>query len=373
MPLALYRKYRPRRLADLLGQEMTVEILRNASRQNRFSHGYLFYGPRGTGKTTAARLLAKLANCERRENVKNVRDEGEPCNECNACIAIDSGQSLDVIEIDAASNRNIEDVRNLRENVNLAPVTSRYKVFIVDEVHMLNTFAFNALLKTLEEPPAHVIFILATTELEKIPATIASRVQRFAFHRLPKDVIVKKLEFICHSEKIEAEKDALELIAVAAEGGLRDAESALDQITGSAPAVTLANAEAILGRAGLGKLAELGELLAARDIKAALTFIENMNEAGTASTHFTKDLVHYLRRVLSLKLNPALETLFLDDITANDISNMKRIAEKTDSEFMVRLLKALLAAYAEMRYSPFAYVPLEVAIVEALTFRANKN
>ena len=230
MSLALYRKYRPKVLADLLGQELTVTILQNAAKLDRFAHAYLFYGSRGTGKTTAARLVAKVANCETRSTDKKFHEKGEPCNKCRVCAEIDGGSALDVIEVDAASNRGIDEIRNLKEVVHTVPSSYPRKVFIIDEVHMLTGPAFNALLKTLEEPPEHCIFILATTEFEKLPATITSRTQRFAFKKLDKQTIIKKLDAICKAEKLQCEPEALELIAVAAEGGLRDAESLLDQI-----------------------------------------------------------------------------------------------------------------------------------------------
>ena len=229
MALAIYRKYRPRIFEDLLGQELISQILKNAASQNKFSHAYLFSGPRGSGKTTAARLISKTANCRTRQTDAAFAKLGEPCNHCAACAEIDRGQALDVVEIDAASNRGIDEIRNLKESVRLSPTSFPKKIFIIDECHMLTKEAFNALLKTLEEPPEHVIFILATTEFEKIPATIVSRTQQFHFKKIPLMRIFDKLKKIAKSEKMEISTGALELIAASAEGSFRDAESLLDQ------------------------------------------------------------------------------------------------------------------------------------------------
>lgn len=374
--LALYRKYRPKIIADLLGQELNVKILQNAAKQNKFAHAYLFYGPRGTGKTTAARLIAKLANCETRSQDKKFHLAGEPCNNCRACIEVDNGNALDVIEIDAASNRGIDEVRSIKEAVRTVPAYLARKVFIIDEVHMLTGPAFNALLKTLEEPPDHAMFILATTEVEKLPATIISRTQRFPFKKLSKDTILKKLESICRVENFEYEPEALELIAVAAEGSLRDAESLLDQVSSqifsqslkkqSRPLITAQMVEEVIGRVGWRRLYEFSSLLAKKDLSRALEYLNGLNESGINITQFAKDLIHYLRRVLSLKLNPGLTELFEKELTHNDIAELKEIGALAGVDFFVKLIKSLIRAYTDMRYSPFAVVPLEVCIVENL-------
>ncbi len=391
MSLALYRKYRPKVLADLLGQEMTVQILQNAARANGLAHAYLFYGPRGTGKTTAARLVAKLANCETRQKqlmeaptLKGGRSPdrsvgSEPCNKCRVCLEIDGGNGLDVIEIDAASNRGIDEIRNLKEVAHTAPVSYTRKVFIVDEAHMLTGPAFNALLKTLEEPPAHVMFILATTEYEKLPDTIVSRTQKFGFKKLDKETIIKKLETICEAEGLKYESEALELIAVAADGGLRDAESLLDQVHVlpakvseeklgglNAPTITLKTVEEAIGRIGFKKLNAFAKLLATKDLPKALERLNELSESGVNITQFAKDLIHYLRRVLSLKMNPNLEELFDKELTKEDIAGLKEIGAITEADFFIKLIKSLISAYSDMRYSPFAAVPLEVTIIENL-------
>ncbi len=343
-----------------------MSILQNAGREDRFAHAYLFYGPRGTGKTTAARLVAKLANCETRASDAKFKAKGEPCNTCRSCIEIDGGTALDVIEIDAASNRGIDEIRNLKEGIRLSPIASLNKVFIIDEVHMLTTPAFNALLKTLEEPPVHTLFILATTEFDKVPATILSRTQRFQFKKLPKKIIGEKLHMITRTEKLEADDEALDLIAVAADGGLRDAESLLDQVTAVSKNLTLATVEAVLGRFSYKKLHSFAELLAKKDLAKALAYIESMNETGDNLVQFTKELIHYMRRVISLKLSPGLALLFENQMTAEEIKEIQLLGAAFEVAALVALIRSLIKSYSEMRYSPFAVVPLEIAVIEYL-------
>ena len=375
--LAIYRKYRPKKLAELLGLESVAEILKNAARLDKIAHAYLFYGPRGSGKTTTARIIAKIANCEKRRNDAGFKKEGEPCNECSACLEIDSGRALDVVEIDAASNRGIDEIRDLKESVRVSPTAYSYKVYIIDEAHQLTKDAFNALLKTLEEPPAHAIFILATTEYEKVPATISSRTQRFQFKRLPLLTIVEKLKNIAKAEKIKISDEAVELIAAAAEGSFRDAESLLDQLASLQSAdlrglnadsrgIKLEDVEKIIGRVGFLRTAELAEFLIKNDLVAALDYLSKINEDGYNLVQFTKDLIHYFRRVLALKFSPALENNFSRELTDQDLKRIKKHSQMIDENKTVELLKSLIRAYTEMRYSPFAIVPLEVAIIENL-------
>ncbi len=367
MALAFYRKYRPKKLDDLLGQETNVEIIKNAARHDRLGQAYLFYGPRGTGKTSTARLIAKLLNCELRHQDPKFRQLGEPCNECRSCKEIDANASFDVIEIDAASNRGIDEIRNLKESIKAAPVGNRFKVYIIDEAHMLTGPAFNALLKTLEEPPSHAMFVLATTEYEKLPPTITSRTQRFLFKKLPKTKIMEKLASIATAENIDIEPAALELIAAAGEGSFRDAESLLDQISTFQSKIDLATAERLTGRVGLKKVEDLAGFILKNDLTGALDYLAAINDEGHNLIQLTKDLIHYLRKVLSLKLNPGLEKIFHLELTGDEISRLNKLTLEADGQKTVKLLKAMIRAYSEMRYSPFASIPLEIALIENLS------
>ncbi len=367
MAQALYRKYRPKKLEDLLGQETNVEILKNAAKAGRLGQAYIFHGPRGTGKTSTARLLAKLLNCEKRRTDPEFAKLGEPCNECLPCREIDAQNSFDVIEIDAASNRGIDEIRNLKDSIKTSPATAEHKVYIIDEAHMLTGAAFNALLKTLEEPPKHAVIVMATTEYEKLPPTITSRAQRFTFKKLSKTTIMKKLASIAKAEKIKIDEDALELVAAAGEGSFRDAESLLDQMASLGTAIDLPTAERITGRTGLKKVNELAELILKKDQKASLGYISILNDEGYNLVQFTKDLIHHLRKVLSLKVNPTLEKTFAKELTRDEIASVKRMSAAADAAYLVKLLRALIRAYSEMRYSPFPTVPLEVFLIENLT------
>jgi DNA polymerase-3 subunit gamma/tau len=387
--LAIYRKYRPKTLSDVLGQEAVSEILKNAARLDRLSHAYLFYGPKGSGKTTTARIIAKIANCEKRQQDKEFKKLGEPCNECRPCLEIDKGHALDVIEIDAASNRGIDEIRNLKESIRVSPASYVYKVYIIDEAHQLTRDAFNALLKTLEEPPAHAILILVTTEIEKMPATIVSRAQRFHFKKLALTLIAEKLKSIVKAENINISEPAIELIAAAASGSFRDAESLLDQIASlkqgeprnstklslrgersKSAGIDVIDVEKTLGQVAFSRTSELAELLIKNDLSSSLDFLSKINESGYNLVQFNKDLIHYFRRVLALRFSPELENHFSRELTDQELAVIKKHSRMIDSpageEKTIKLIKSLIEAYTEMRYSPFAIVPLEVAIIENL-------
>jgi DNA polymerase-3 subunit gamma/tau len=366
MSLSYYRTYRPKTFEDLLGQDQVTTVLQNAAAADKIGHAYLLYGPRGTGKTTTARLLAKIACCETRVKNATFRKKGEPCNDCPPCNEIDAGRGIDVIEIDAASNTGVDNVRELIEGVRLAPSSYARKVIIFDEVHMLSKGAFNALLKTLEEPPAHALFILATTEYEKVPATIASRCQRFHLHKLTLERSIEKLKGIVKSEKLKVAGDALELIAALGDGSLRDAESLLFQMTSLKDEVSLESVERHLGRLGFDRIATLADYALNRKLKEALTLIAEINEGGFNVNELTKELIHYLRRALTLKFNPDLESSFKKELTAKELARIKEHAALLDPVKLIPLLKSLITAYSQMRYSPFAAIPLEVALIEHL-------
>jgi len=366
MSLAIYRKYRPLTLKDLVGQELVTEILQNAAAADKISHAHLFYGPRGTGKTSAARIVAKIANCETRANDKEFAKKGEPCNKCRPCTEITDGKALDVIEIDAASNRGIDEIRSLKEGIRLSPTSYTYKVFIIDEAHQLTKAAGDALLKILEEPPSHAIFVLATTEYDKLPATITSRTQRFHFRRIPTQLIFKKLKDIATKEKLDIEDAALELIASAAEGSFRDAESLIEQVA-SMGAGKLEGVESILGKVGFVRTSTLASHILENNLEAAIEYLAEINEGGFNLVQLAKDLIHYLRRVLALKFDPKLEKVFERELTSDELKKIKEHgALITDDQKAINTIKSLIRAYSEMRYSPFPLVPLELAIIENL-------
>lgn len=304
--VALYRKWRPQGFDSLVGQEAVRTALTNALETGRIAHAYLFAGPRGTGKTSTAKILAKAVNCEHGPTPN-------PCNKCQNCVRINDGTSMDVFEIDAASNRGIDEIRDLREKVAFAPVNGRYKVYIIDEVHMLTTEAFNALLKTLEEPPPHVIFILATTEPHKIPATIHSRCQRFDFKRVTDSDIVKRLREVADGSGIAADDDALQLIAVQADGGMRDALSLLDQCGVMAERVSAETVRSVLGIVGREALRELVKAVGEGNVPKALELLEALFAGGKDVKQIITELAEYLRAVLLYKASPEYREIYLTD------------------------------------------------------------
>lgn len=304
--VALYRKWRPQGFDSLVGQEAVRTALTNALETGRIAHAYLFAGPRGTGKTSTAKILAKAVNCEHGPTPN-------PCNKCQNCVRINDGTSMDVFEIDAASNRGIDEIRDLREKVAFAPVNGRYKVYIIDEVHMLTTEAFNALLKTLEEPPPHVIFILATTEPHKIPATIHSRCQRFDFKRVTDSDIVKRLREVADGSGIAADDDALQLIAVQADGGMRDALSLFDQCGVMAERVSAETVRSVLGIVGREALRELVKAVGEGNVPKSLELLETLLAGGKDVKQIITELEEYLRAVLLYKASPDYREIYLTD------------------------------------------------------------
>ena len=299
MSQAFYRKWRPMQWDEVVGQEHVVHTLKNAIYQNRIVHAYLFAGPRGTGKTTTARLLAKAVNCLAEKETER------PCNQCEHCLAINEGRFLDLIEIDAASNTSVDDVRDLREKINFSPSSARYKVYIIDEVHMLSNAAFNALLKTLEEPPAHAIFILATTEAHKIPATVISRCQRHDFRRIPLNFILGVLKQIVAEEKINAEAEALTLIARQSTGSMRDAISLLDQLASTGETLTLDLALSVLGSAASEQVLVLVQAIAGQQPADGIQAIHQALDGGTDPRQFARQVVDYFRNMMLIKLGNA--------------------------------------------------------------------
>ncbi|MBR5582397.1 MAG: DNA polymerase III subunit gamma/tau, partial [Phascolarctobacterium sp.] len=296
--VTLYRRWRPQDFDTLVGQQAVKTALSNALASGRIAHAYLFAGPRGTGKTSTARILAKALNCDKGPTA-------HPCGECVNCERITAGTSMDVFEIDAASNRGIEEIKTLREQLAFAPVNGRYKVYIIDEVHMLTTEAFNALLKTLEEPPAHVIFILATTDPHKIPATIHSRCQRFDFRRVTVEEITDHLAMIAERSGINADREALRLIAIQSEGGMRDALSLLDQCGVMGEQVTATTVREVLGIVGRETLRELVQAIGKQDLSATLEKLNFLLEQGKDVRQVLTELAEYLRALLLYKAAPS--------------------------------------------------------------------
>jgi DNA polymerase-3 subunit gamma/tau len=356
MGQALYRRWRPQTWDEVVGQDHILLTLRNAVKGERVAHAYLFSGPRGTGKTTTARLLAKAVNC-----LHETLDE-RPCNVCEHCIALNEGRFLDLVEIDAASNTSVEDVRDLRDRINFSPNQGRFKVYIIDEVHMLSTAAFNALLKTLEEPPAHAIFVLATTEVHKIPATVLSRCQRHEFRRLPVSTIIEFLANKITEEGFDVEDQALELIARQATGSLRDAISLLDQLTSTGEPVTLDLARTILGTAAGEAVRGVVEALGKGDRAEGLTLINRALDAGADPKQFSRQVVDYLRGLLLVHMG-AVEL-----VEAND-DERKQMLRQAEALTLPRLLAAIAAfsqASAVGRSSWLPGLPLEMALIDTM-------
>ncbi len=338
---ALYRKYRPQYFKDLVGQEHISRTLTNALKNKRVSHAYLFCGPRGTGKTSAAKILARAANCP------NLNAQGEPCGVCASCQAFLIGPSMDIVEIDAASNRGIDEIRDLRERTKYAPAQGKYRVYIIDEVHMLTTEAFNALLKTLEEPPGHVMFILATTEPHKVPLTVLSRCQRFDFRRIREKDILGRLAHIVEQENIATSAEALPMIAHRAEGSLRDAISLLDQCWGYAQGeITPATIEEVLGISDGDFLAKMAKGLVEGDVVGLVTGVEELSQYGLDMRQFLHDLLETLRQELLLSLEPGY-------------------AGVADSKRLLAILQDLANADNRLRYTTSPRITLEIALLAA--------
>jgi DNA polymerase-3 subunit gamma/tau len=351
------RKYRPQTFDDLIGQKHVSQTLKNAVAQNRLAHAYLFVGPRGIGKTSTARILAKALNCVNGPTVT-------PCGVCDNCREIAGGNSLDVIEIDGASNNSVEDVRQLRDNVRYAPAKGRYKIYLIDEVHMLSSAAFNALLKTLEEPPPHVKFIFATTEPQKVLPTILSRCQRFDLHRIPANLIAQHLQFISGKEKITLEPAAAHAIARGAEGGLRDAESMLDQLVAfCGEKISEADVLSVFGFTSQQTVANFTEKVLRSETAGAVQLLHEQSEAGKDMMRLMSDLIAYLRDLLVFKVKPGALS---EDVDLDLQKSLAAQAKLLETDRLLELIDQFAEAEGRMKWAPNKKLHFEVALIKAI-------
>lgn len=348
---ALYRKYRPSTFKDVVGQDVIIQTLKNAIQNNKLTHAYLFAGPRGTGKTSTAKILAKTINCK---NLNNF----EPCNECDSCIQINNKQTTDIIEIDAASNNGVDEIRELKSKVNLVPSNSKYKVYIIDEVHMLSPGAFNALLKTLEEPPQYIIFILATTEPHKIPATILSRCQRFDFKKISTKKIVENLNKIVSNENIIIENEALEEIAILSQGGMRDSISLLDQAISYCPEnISCQDIHDINGTIGNEEMKKIIDVILDKKIAQLLKIFDDLDDKGKNLIKLVEELVLYLRNILIYQVAPN----YFEETEKKIYIQM---SEKIEPEILLKYIKKFSKTIYDMKNSDNEKITLEINLIE---------
>jgi DNA polymerase III subunit gamma/tau len=363
MSQALYRKWRPHLWEQVIGQDHVIQTIRNAIRSKRVGHAYLFAGPRGTGKTTTARLLAKAVNCQAGDDVER------PCDSCDFCLSVNENRFLDLIEIDAASNTSVDDVRDLRDKINFAPTQGEYKVYIIDEVHMLSTAAFNALLKTLEEPPAHAIFILATTEVHKIPATVLSRCQRHEFRRISVMELVRLLTIITEREGISIEDEALTLIARQSTGSARDAISLLDQLASTGEEITLDMAQTILGTATSENVINLVDALRTKQAAEGLNAIHSALDCGSDPRQFARQVVEYLRSLLLIHMGNANQVDATEEIRAQ----MALQASELEQPRLLEAIRLFNAAASDRKAGWHPGLLLELALAEAVEEKPISN
>lgn len=354
--ISLYRKWRSQNFDEIVGQKHIVQTLKNAILQNRIAHAYLFCGPRGTGKTSIARIFAKALNCEKGPTVS-------PCSTCGNCTKIRDGHAIDVIEIDAASNRGIDEIRDLREKVRYTPVECRYKLYIIDEVHMLTTEAFNALLKTLEEPPAHVIFVLATTEASRVPITIESRCQRLDFARISLDEVKTHLKKIAVSENLEIEEKALDLVARSGEGSMRDSVSLLDQLASYAgKTIGIDHVVELLGCADEALLFDMADALSIKDSSKLLNLLKEAIDKGRSSPQMLRDLIMHFRNILFIKFDAASSL----ELTKEYLERLNKQAGNFSVPDVKKIIQALSRTELDMKWHPNARLVLEVGLIDLL-------
>lgn len=361
MGVSLYRKYRPQQFSDVIGQEPIITTLLNQSAKREFSHSYIFTGPRGVGKTTTARLLAKAANC------LHPKKNGEPDNSCDACVSIQANRAIDILEIDAASHTGVDNVRTaIIDTTRIHPTQLTYKVFIIDEVHMLSTSAFNALLKTLEEPPEHVLFVLATTEIHKVPDTILSRCQRFVFNRISHSALVERLMEIAKKEKVKIDTSVLERIAMRAEGSSRDAESVLGQLMSfEEKHITDKHADMVLPRSTFDDTATFVHFLVERDRTKALVFIQNFVESGGHPNQFLNDVIVYVRSLLLVKQSSEkLSQYVAEQFPEKVVRQMNKDATSVSDSALSNMLEIFVRVKKLYQYPALPQLPLEIAVYD---------
>ncbi len=351
---ALYRKWRPQVFSDVSGQSHITDTLQNEIVTGRLSHAYLFTGSRGTGKTTCAKILSKAVNCLNPQN-------GSPCNECQICRGIDDGSILDVTEIDAASNNSVDNIRDLRDEVNFTPAAAKYRVYIIDEVHMLSAGAFNALLKTLEEPPAHVLFILATTEVQKLPATILSRCQRFDFRTIPAEDIAARLMTVAQNENLQLSEDAALLIARVADGALRDALSILDQCAGYNEPITVNTVSNAAGLLGKDYLFELSDAILAGDTGAVLNIIDRLHSSSCDLERLMSELVNHFRNIMMAKTTKQPEKFIV--CTPDELERYKSDGQRITTGTLLYIMETLCAESSKLKYSSHQRAQTEAVLI----------
>lgn len=359
--LGLARKYRPQKFTDLIGQEIVVKVLENSLKTNKISHAYIFSGPKGVGKTSTARILAKALNCKDELN--------RPCDNCIYCNSIREGKAMSVIEIDAASHTSVENIRDLRENVRYASVEGNYKVYIIDEAHMLSQAAFNAFLKTLEEPPSYVVFVLATTEPRKIPITVMSRCQHLQFRRIPTNLITERLKLICNQEGIISDEEALHMIASNSEGSMRDALTLLDQISSFSDKVNFENVNLLLGLTDFDVLAQIVEFIIRGDKENLIEKIEFLNDRGTDFKILTRDLIYFIRNMLIRRISFD----YRPDVGESQVKIIDNLSKITSEEHLILLLKELVNAEMSIKISLFPRIVFELTLLKLSLLSHFKN
>lgn len=361
--MVIYRKYRPKNFKEVIGQENIIRILENEIKTDKLAHAYLFTGPRGLGKTTSARLMAKAVNCLNRK-----KGESEPCNKCAVCSSVNEGRFGDLIELDAASQTGVDNVReNIISYSHIPPVIGKYKVFVIDECHMLSKSAFNALLKILEEPPSYVIFILATTEIHKVPDTIISRCQRFNFKKVSLEKIVNRLDKIAKAEKIKIQKNVLRSIAVRSEGCVRDAESLFNQVIAiGGKEITLEEASLVIPPSQTKLLMEFLETIFKKEDSKAVALVNQLINDGIDLEQFVSDLISFLRKMILIKIGAVNNDLYWQQ-DQSDPKKAEKLAKSIDLKRLIEIIEGLIRTKAQFGYSPIPQLPIELAILKLCT------